>query len=526
MAAVCSISSTVPEEPVVSLKSGHVFEKRLILKHLKQSGNVCPVTKQDLHPEDLLALKSNESMKPRPPSAASIPGMIQLFQNEWDALMLETFTLKQHLHTVRQELAHALYQHDAACRVIARLIKERDAARSALEGYGGEKVPLGAAPGGAPAAAPAPSASASGGAGVGEMEIDVPSAAPAGSETGINQEVVENMNSTAKKLAKGRKKRVKQLQADVSQRSSIKKYGVLSSHPLHGAAKQGIFCLDIHPTEEDLVLTGGLDANVILFNRKTGKIVDTLKGHKKRITSVVFHPTERLIFTTSQDHTGAIWSATDAGKFDLKQSLTAHTDEVIGATLHPSGSYLVMASKDKTWSFYDVPSGNLRQKVMDSKIDAGFTRISFHPDGLILGGGTADSLVRIFDVKEQKNVANFRGHTGQVTGISFSENGYYLASADEQGTVKLWDLRKLQNFHTISGKELTNISDISFDLSGSYLGIACEEVVVYQSKGWELVKNFNDHKGSVTGVRFGAKGNFFASTSKDRTLKFWGPKEK
>ena len=46
--------------------------------------------------------------------------------------MLETYTLKKHLETVRQELSHALYEHDAACRVIARVIKERDEARQAF----------------------------------------------------------------------------------------------------------------------------------------------------------------------------------------------------------------------------------------------------------------------------------------------------------------------------------------------------------------------------------------------------------
>jgi pre-mRNA-processing factor 19 len=91
-----------------------------------------PVTNEDLSLEDLVELKSPRVVRPRPPTLTSIPSLLSVFQNEWDALALETYTLQQNLKQTRQELSTALYQHDAAVRVIARLSRERDEARDAL----------------------------------------------------------------------------------------------------------------------------------------------------------------------------------------------------------------------------------------------------------------------------------------------------------------------------------------------------------------------------------------------------------
>jgi hypothetical protein len=111
--------------------AGIIFEKRLIEAYISENGTD-PVTNEELTVEDLVDLKSDSTVRPRPPTLTSIPSLLSVFQNEWDALALETYQLKQQLAQTRQELSTALYQHDAAVRVIARLSRERDEAREAL----------------------------------------------------------------------------------------------------------------------------------------------------------------------------------------------------------------------------------------------------------------------------------------------------------------------------------------------------------------------------------------------------------
>lgn len=128
---IFAVSGVVPEEPVFCTKSGHVYEKRLVFKHVSTTGTE-PTTGEPCTQDDFVLVKASSIAKPRPVAVNSVNGLLGALQNECDGLMLETFQLRQALDTTRQELSQALYQHDAACRVIARLVKERDQARAAL----------------------------------------------------------------------------------------------------------------------------------------------------------------------------------------------------------------------------------------------------------------------------------------------------------------------------------------------------------------------------------------------------------
>lgn len=463
--------------------------------------------------------------------------MLAAFHDEWDAAALEAHALRRDLGEARTQLSQALYQHDAACRVISRLLRERDEAREALAeaqrtggasgaGGGGERKRA------APTAAEAGVNLSSGGAGA--RAADHPAEKRA--KAGLTSDVLEALAACNKRLSKSRKKRP--LPEGLAAPEALGAFTLESKFPVHQTSKQGILGLALLPggavEGADLVASGGVDTKVNISAAR-GKRVQSLAGHKKKVLDVAFigdrsRGAATLLASGSADATCKVWrrAAEGGADFSLVSTFRDHSADVTAVCPHPTESYLATASADGTWGFYDLEAELCLTQMGAGEGGAGqgFTCAAFHPDGLIWGAGTAGPDVQVWDVKSQKKAAEFACSAGPITALSFSENGYYLATA-AAGEAKVWDLRKLKCVQTL---ELPYAADVApglaFDHSGAYLGVCGSDTRVYGTKqGWECLVTFPDKiptkKGAAPRVHFGPNAQYLAVAAGDHNLRYF-----
>ncbi|KAI5284195.1 hypothetical protein KEM54_001535, partial [Ascosphaera aggregata] len=285
------------------LCASNIFEKRLVEAYITENGKD-PVTGESTTLDDLLDLKpTNPTIRPRPPTLTSIPSLLSVFQEEWDALALETYALKQQLQQTRQELSTALYQHDAAVRVIARLTKERDEARDALAkvsvvgGVGGQQQ-------------------STRDQGDGDaMQID--------SATSLSAEVIERIERTQVELSKTRRKRPIPGQWATGDLISEFKTSFVSDT----VRPKGV-SLSLDSTG-DLALVGGADTVDVYFLSE--KTIVPCKVDSGSVTDAIWVG-GKIVVSTS---TGVVKIFEKDGR-EVK-SLNVHAGAVTGLAVHATG---------------------------------------------------------------------------------------------------------------------------------------------------------------------------------------------
>ena len=328
-----AVSGEAPQVPVASRKSGQytraitisllirtgtVYEKRLIEAYISENGTE-PATGESLTSEDLIELQTARIVRPRPPQHTSVPSLLHIFQEEWDALALEAYTLKENLIKTRQELSTALYENEGAVRLIAKYKKERDEAKDALS-----KVNVGST-----------TATGDGDA----MQVD---SAP------LSSSIIAKVDATQAELMKGRRKRP--VPEEWATSDEISRYrAVDTSEPLYpGGSTLAV--------QDDLALVGGSDGVAGIYSISTQKVVHAVKGGGGAITDGLWAGS-RVVVSTGSGRVKVFESQQEVASFSV------HAGEVSGLALHPSGEILASVGVDKSYVLYDLTTDQVLTQV-------------------------------------------------------------------------------------------------------------------------------------------------------------------
>lgn len=155
-------------------------------------------------------------------------------------------------------------------------------------------------------------------------------------------------------------------------------------------------------------------------------------------------------------------------------------------------------------------------------------RLSWSPDGFFLASSSVDKTARIWYAQTGACMQTLTGHYHGVNQLAWAPDGATVATASFDRTIRLWDWRHGRAFTTIRSHR-DDVTSVSWNRGGELLasGSVDRSVRVWSGKKPEAAKLVLDgHTGEVSAVAWNPEGTRLASASFDRTIRIWDPSGK
>jgi WD40 repeat protein len=245
--------------------------------------------------------------------------------------------------------------------------------------------------------------------------------------------------------------------------------------------KQSIFCWS--PDSHTLAIMRDQNNTVALLDSLSGQVLHTLDGNGQQFTSLGWADGGRLVAGTA-DGMVVIWDVSSAS--------------TVASTM------------------FTVGSSNIKIAIYGTDDDRVIS-------------GDADGMVRLLDLGESGLSTRLPGHAGAVTSIAVDHDNHTAASASEDQTVRLWDLRTGRFLDLLEcepnrpGTDQWIFSAVSWSPDGGLIatGDSVGQVHVWDPNARFPLKSFKAHHGYVTSLDWAKDGRILVAGGDDGTIRAW-----
>ncbi|KUN01666.1 hypothetical protein AQI95_30345 [Streptomyces yokosukanensis] len=266
-----------------------------------------------------------------------------------------------------------------------------------------------------------------------------------------------------------------------------------------------------------LLVTGGNDGVVRLWDPSTGQGRRILRGHGRRIGTLSFSADGSMLAAGGNDGVVRVWNSASGRRL---RELTGQSDRLVSAAFGPAGSLLATASSDGDLYLWNAATGEY-QRELDVETDHVWAE-AFSADGRLLATANDDDTVRLWYRSTGAHVATLSEHHGRVRAIAFRSDGEVLATGCDDRTVRIWET----DGHTLTA-ELDGHTDrvyaVAFAPDDSWLASASWDGTAVIWRDGEIDRRLTGHTGKLWTAAAHPRRPLLATAGDDRTVRLWNP---
>ncbi len=239
----------------------------------------------------------------------------------------------------------------------------------------------------------------------------------------------------------------------------------------------------IGPDSRFLVLSRQA-GSAVLWDWTKGAAVDRFQADSLPLHAIAYSPDGHWLASGGEGTTVRLWRMTDGKPVAHAVQLPVSQEKAMVLRLRfaTDGTSLAMADRYaiQIWS---VPDGQLRQSMVLSPREHHLSAVEFTPDlksAFVTSSGLRRGVIEARRLSSPQWRQDLVGHENIVVDLALSPDAGWLASASLDGTLRLWDARRLSPVAVLRG-----------------------------------------HSGAVTAVDFAPDGRTLASAGADGTVRLW-----